>query len=113
MHETRFVNEIFAVLKEKALGRDAKKIIVNARLSPFSHVSALTLKGSFKELIKGENFKNVSLKIRPLEIPLECKSCKRGTRINKRIFNCPFCNSSNVDIKMEKEFFVESIAIES
>ena len=52
------------------------------------------------------------LKILPLEILLECKNCKRSTRITKRLFGCPFCNSADVNIQMDKEFFVESVEIE-
>ena len=112
MHETRFINEIFTVLKEK-LGKETvtQRVIVNARLSPFSHVAAEGLQGSFRELIKGESFKDVRLRILPLEIQLECKSCKRSSRISKKVFGCPFCNSANVNIQMDKEFFVESIEI--
>jgi Zn finger protein HypA/HybF involved in hydrogenase expression len=112
MHETKFINEIFTVLKQK-LGKDAVEgeVIVNVRLSPFSHVAAESLQASFKELIKGENFKKVRLEILPLEILLECKKCKRTTRVAKRVFGCPFCNSADVDIQMDKEFFVESLEI--
>jgi len=113
MHETRFINEIFAILKEKlAKEKGVERVIVNVRLSPFSHVGAESLQGSFKELIKGESFKKVSLKILPLEILLECKSCKHSARINKRIFACPFCHSADITIQMDKEFFVESMEIE-
>ncbi|MFA5156688.1 MAG: hydrogenase maturation nickel metallochaperone HypA [Candidatus Omnitrophota bacterium] len=114
MHETRFINEIFTVLRQK-LGKEraVQQVIVNARLSPFSHVSAESLQGSFKELIKGESFKNVRLKILPLEVLLECKDCKRASRITKRVFACPFCNSADLNIQMDREFFVESMEIVS
>jgi Zn finger protein HypA/HybF involved in hydrogenase expression len=112
MHETRFINEIFTVLKQK-LGAASGQVVVNARLSPFSHVADRSLQESFKELIKGKNFKNVRLKVLPLEILLECKNCKRSARITKKVFGCPFCKSADVDIQMDKEFFVESIEIES
>jgi len=113
MHETRFINEIFAVLRERlAKETDTEQVVVNVRLSPFSHVGAESLQGSFKELIKGESLKKVSLKILPLEILLECKDCKRSTQITKRIFACPFCNSADINIQMDKEFFVESMEIE-
>ncbi|MBU0503044.1 MAG: hydrogenase maturation nickel metallochaperone HypA [Candidatus Omnitrophota bacterium] len=113
MHETRFINEIFAVLNEKlAQEKAARQVVVNVRLSPFSHVSAETLQGSFKELSKGENFTNACLKVLPLEVLLECKECGRSTRIAERIFGCPFCNSADVNIQMDMEFFVESIEIE-
>ncbi len=112
MHETRFINEIFTVLREKLCKeRVGQQVIVNARLSPFSHVSVEGLQGSFKELIKGEKLKNVRLEVLPLEILLECKNCKRTTRITKRVFGCPFCDSADVNIQMDKEFFVESLEI--
>jgi Zn finger protein HypA/HybF involved in hydrogenase expression len=112
MHETVFLNEVFTILRQKSdKATDAARVTVNARLSPFSHVSAESLQESFKGL-RGENFRNVSLKILPLELPLECKNCKRSANISKKIFNCPFCGSMNVSIKMDKEFFVESIEIE-
>lgn len=34
-------------------------------------------------MIKGESFKNVRLKILPREILLECKNCRRSSRITK------------------------------
>jgi len=113
MHETRFVNEIFTVLKQN-LAKDtaSSRILVNVRLSPFSHVAAETLRESFNVLIQGEKFKAVSLNILPLELPLECKNCKRSTRITKKVFECPFCGSADICIQMAKEFYVESIEVE-
>ena len=112
MHETRFINEIFAVLKQKLdEGALSGQIIINTRLSPFSHVSAQNLRQSFKALSKGRNFTNVRLKVFPAEIMLECKSCKRSSRITQRIFGCPICGSADVEIRTDKEFFVETIEI--
>ena len=113
MHETRFVNEIFTVLKQE-LTKDTASgpILVNVRLSPFSHVSAETLRESFNMLVQGEKFKAVSLNILPLELPLECKNCKRSTHITKKVFECPFCGSADIDIQMSREFLVESIEVE-
>jgi len=113
MHETRFVNEIFAVLKQK-LTKDTASghVSVNVRLSPFSHVAAETLRESFNVLIEGQNFKAVSLNILPLELPLKCNNCKRATRITKKVFECPFCGSADIDIQMDREFFIESIEVE-
>ena len=113
MHETRFVNEILAVLRQE-IDHDMKadRILANVRLSPFSHVSAETLKESFNVLIKNEHFKTASLKVLPLEIPFKCGNCKRSATITKKIFECPFCGSADIDIKMDKEFYVESIEVE-
>ena len=113
MHETRFVNEIHAVLKDKVgNGTKTGRILVNVRLSPFSHVSAETLKESFNALVRDEYFKTASLKVHPLEIPFECGNCKRSGTITKKMFECPFCGSSDINVRMDKEFFVESIEVE-
>lgn len=113
MHETRFVSEIFAALKQNLnKGTASKRVLVNVRLSPFSHVTAETLRESFNMLAQGEKFKAARLNILPLELPLECKNCKRGAHIAKKVFECPFCGSADIDIKMDREFYVESIEIE-
>ena len=113
MHETRFVNEILTVLKQKLnKNTSSGQISVNVRLSPFSHVTAETLRESFNVLVQGEKFNAASLNILPLGLPLKCKNCRRSTRITKKVFECPFCGSADIDIQMDKEFFVESIEVE-
>ncbi len=113
MHETRFISEILAVLKQElTAGMVKKRVLVNVRSSPFSHVTAEGLQGSFKELTRDGQFKDVKLKIFPLESLLECKNCKRSMRITEKIFGCPFCNSTDINIQMDKEFYVESLEIE-
>jgi Zn finger protein HypA/HybF involved in hydrogenase expression len=111
MHETMFIKTILNALKQK-FGDDpgsAGRAVVNARLSPFCHVSAESLKETFDEMIKEEGYKGVSLNVLPLEIPVVCGSCKRDTLVDKKIFGCPFCGSANVKVQMDKEFFVESV----
>jgi Zn finger protein HypA/HybF involved in hydrogenase expression len=112
MHELTFVKEIFSVLRQElSRGLPAGQVLVNVRLSPFSHVAAQNLQDSFRELSKAESFKDVSLKVLPLELEVECASCKRSSRIAKKVFGCPYCGSADINIKMEREFFVESIEI--
>jgi|WetSurMetagenome_2_1015567.scaffolds.fasta_scaffold348612_2 Zn finger protein HypA/HybF involved in hydrogenase expression len=112
MHETRFVQQIFTVLEEKLTKKaSAAEITVNVRLSPLSHVSAGNLSAAFKELSKGMDLKGVSLKVQALALPLACNSCNRSTQITKKVFSCPFCGSADVNIKMDKEFYVESLDV--
>lgn len=113
MHETRFINEIFTVLDQELKQRKpVGQVVANVRLSPFSHVSAGNLQDSFLELTKEKGLDYVQLKIFPLEALLECKKCQKTSRITKREFSCPFCNSADINIRMDKEFYVESIEVE-
>jgi len=112
MHDIKFANEILLVIKEK-LDNDmlSKNIIVNVRLSPFSHVAPERLKEAFGQIIEGESFKKVRLDIKPIEFELHCKSCGAVSKCSKVVFNCPSCKSSDFNIEKDKEFFVDSIDI--
>ena len=113
MHETRFVNEIFAILDQKLdKAGSLSKISVNVRLSTFSHVGPQNLKDTFKQLSPENKYKNVSLNVAPLEIKLTCNACKKTSLITKKVFGCPVCESADVNLTLDREFFVESIEIE-
>jgi len=57
------------------------------------------------------DLKGVSIKVQALALPLACNSCNRSTLITKKVFSCPFCGSADVTIKMDKEFYVDSIDV--
>jgi len=110
MHETKFVNEILTILRNK-LGKSVpfSNVVVNVRLSPFSHVTSKRLRETFKELSKESAFENIRLNINPLDLTLNCRSCKKTARIIKPAFICPHCNSNDINIEFDKEFFIESV----
>ena len=112
MHETKFANEIIFHLKS-ALDKHGlvKSVLVNASLSPFSHVAPEGLKGAFELLVEFEKLKNISLVIRPLTLKITCRDCKTNFESSKITFHCAMCLSTNIDIKREKEFSVDSIEI--
>jgi len=110
MHETKFANEIIFHLKS-ALAKHGpvKSALVNASLSPFSHVTPEGLKGAFELLVEVEKLKNISLVVKPLTLKIACKDCKASFESSKNTFRCAVCLSTNIDIKKEKEFLVDSI----
>ncbi|MFA6349305.1 MAG: hydrogenase/urease maturation nickel metallochaperone HypA [Candidatus Omnitrophota bacterium] len=114
MHETRFVEEIIFHLK-KALARHspAARALVKVRLSPFCHVTADGLKGTFEMVAEIEGFKNVELEISPLLLNITCKDCGNVFEISKITFHCNKCMSTNIDVKKEKEFIVDFIEIKT
>ena len=63
MHETRFANEIFSVLKNRFGRQVIEKVTgVNVKLSPFSHVTAQRLLETYRELAKAQGFESIYLK---------------------------------------------------
>jgi hydrogenase nickel incorporation protein HypA/HybF len=113
MHETKFVNEIIFHVKDMlARHGPVKSVLVKVSLSPFSHVSPEGLKGAFELFSEIEKLKNVSLKIKPLVVKVNCKDCGNVFESQKITFHCSRCLSTNIDIKRDKEFSVDSIEVE-
>ena len=113
MHETRFVNEIILRLKD-ALDKHepGTPALINVRLSPFSHVTPEGLLGAFELRTEVAGLKNISLKIKPLALKIHCKNCGKAFESAKITFHCGACLSTNINIKKDKEFLVDSIVIE-
>jgi len=110
MHETTFVHEIFSALKKHMENGEKNQVTaINVRLSPLCHVTPEVLQKTYQGLAKQHGCENVRLNVKLLELPLTCRSCKKITSVIKPTFACPYCNSHDIDIKLDKEFFVESI----
>lgn len=113
MHETRFANEIILHIKDALVKHGlVKSMSVNVSLSPFSHVSPEGLKGAFELLTEAEELKNVRLEIKPLALKVDCKDCGNTFESTKIVFHCIKCFSTNIYIKKDREFLVDSIEIE-
>ncbi|MGE4356971.1 MAG: hydrogenase/urease maturation nickel metallochaperone HypA [Candidatus Omnitrophota bacterium] len=113
MHDTTFANEILKFLKS-VLPKDSiqKKIIVNVKLNPFSHVSPKNLEEAFNNLITNSEFKGAKIVITPLEILIKCKRCGGISYIKRPQLKCQQCGSDNLEISnIDKEFFIESIEL--
>jgi len=114
MHETRFAGEIIFYLKNELVKhREAKSVIVGVSLRPFSHVTPEGLKGTFELLAETEKLKNVTLEIKLLSLKVNCKDCGHTFESSKLTFLCIKCLGTNIDIKKEREFSVDSIEIEN
>lgn len=112
MHDITFVNEIFSVLKKRLAGDAlANALSVNVKLSPFSHVTKEGLLNTYRELAKGSGFEHVRLNIEPLGQLLHCRNCKNNSTLTRPAVQCPHCRSQDIEIKLDKEFIVDSIEI--
>lgn len=123
MHETKFVHEILNALKnnldklsfcvqEPGKHTVLRNAVVNVRLSPFSHVTSQGLEETFKEFSRETDFKEVRLNIVPLEIRICCKNCKGTSKVSQAVLSCAYCGSADLDIQIDREFFIESIELE-
>ena len=111
MHDLKYANEILNTLKKSATGKD-KAIVINVKLSPFSHVTAEGLDATFQLLTEDENYGPIRLNIQTSEFIIHCKNCKRSSKHREPVFNCPDCNNYDFDIEKGDDFCIDSIEID-
>ena len=112
MHDLKYADEILRALENGAAGKDrAKAIVVNVKLSPFSHVKAEGLNATFELLVEDEGYRDLRLNIQTSQFTIQCKNCKRSSKHTEPVFECPHCKSYDFDIEKGKEFYIDSIEI--
>lgn len=113
MHELKYVQDIIAVLEREvaATGR-MKPIVVNIRLSPFSHVTPERLNETLQVMLEGRDFADVRLHITPSPFTIYCRRC--GDRYEETAFKaeCRSCRNTDLDIDRGLEFRIDSLEIQ-
>ncbi len=114
MHETKFVNEIISCLKkELAKNPSVKSVSANVSLSPLSHVTPEGLRKAFEVLAEAEGLRNVELEISSFGVKVVCNACGNIFEVLKPAFNCPKCQSADINVEINREFMVNSICVTS
>jgi hydrogenase nickel incorporation protein HypA/HybF len=111
MHDLTYAKEIINAVtdKMKTLDHHAVLTVVNAAVSPLSHVKPETLEETFAALVKGTPLEPIILNVKTLQLGMKCDSCQASFSIDKPTFLCPKCHSSSLTITDQKEFEIESM----
>ena len=70
-----------------------------------------SLRFGFEVASEGTPLEVAELFIEEISIKAKCDNCHHKWSINKLMFLCPRCGSKSVDIKSDRELFIESIKI--
>jgi hydrogenase nickel insertion protein HypA len=113
MHDLMICREIMKAVNDKLkeMLPEGKKIDINLKLSPLSHVKKEALKETFTTITKGTNLENASLNIEPSEIKVQCKECKEIFLTKEPVLKCPKCDSTDLDIDTMNEYWIDSIEV--
>ena len=113
MHDLKYANEILEALKKSSACKDkSDAIVINVKLSPFSHVTAEGLNATFELLVEDEGYSHIQLNTQTSEFTIHCKNCKRSSKHREPVFNCPDCNNYDFDIEKGDDFCIDSIEID-
>lgn len=112
MHELRYAHSIIAILeREVAAAERSKAIVVNIRLSPFSHVTPERLNETLQLMLEGKNFADVRLHIIPSPFTVRCKRCGHHYEETAYTAECRSCKNTDLDIDKGLEFCIDSLEI--
>ncbi len=114
MHELHVVQGIINQAIEKAKANKAAKItkivLVVGELLGFDEGS---IRLYFDDLSKGTLLEGAELTVKPVMAKFKCKECDQLFERRKGEFSCPKCCSLNLLTESGKEFFIDSMEIES
>jgi len=114
MHEYHIVEGIVKQILEKAKASNAKKItIVTLVLGELSGLQEESIRVYFDNLSKDNMLEGAELIVKPVKSKLKCKDCGSIFEHEKSVFNCPKCSGLGVLTDSGKEFYIDSIEIES
>ena len=99
---------------EKAASSGAKKITsLTLVLGELSDLKEEPIRMYFGSLSKDNLLKGAKLIIKPVKSKLKCKDCGALFEYRKSDFNCPNCCGLGMLVNSGKEFYIDSIEIES
>ncbi len=111
MHELSIAQEIINIVKT-SVPDNSKVKSVKLRVGKLSGVLVDSLKFCFETIIAQTELDGASLDIEEIPITINCLECNQKSTIDNPIFQCPNCQSFNVELIAGKELTITEIEIE-
>ena len=113
MHETAIAQDIITIVEE-TLKNHPESTLKTVRVSIGEMVAIVPdlLQHAYESLIDDTRLAGSRLDIDIIEISAVCMSCKKAIGLKEFEFLCPFCQSSEIEIKTGNEFYVKELCVE-
>jgi len=114
MHELSIAQNIFDIIMRNIdEGRVTGKIIsISLRVGKMTTVIPENLRFMFEVLTSDTPLKHTKLEIEHIPIQGKCNHCGLEFQIESIGFQCPQCNSDDVQITSGRELEIESVEVE-
>jgi hydrogenase nickel incorporation protein HypA/HybF len=114
MHEYPVVQRIIKIAEEAARESKARKILrINLVVGELSGFIGDSIRMYYDVLSKGSAAEGAEINIKIVKPELECASCGKIFEKKGRSFKCPACGGDAVLTGKGREFYVESVDIET
>lgn len=112
MHELSIAQEILNIVRSNLPSENSKLKSVKVKVGQLSGVLPDSLKFCFESILYQTEFDGAILEIINVPIKIRCLECGRESIIEEPIFNCPVCNSFNVQLLEGRELQITEIEID-
>ncbi|MBP8718393.1 MAG: hydrogenase maturation nickel metallochaperone HypA [Candidatus Atribacteria bacterium] len=113
MHERSVAKNLLDIVLHNA-NKDGKKYkikTINIVIGQFTVINEDLLVDSFYQLSQSTSAENAIINITHSPLEGRCQDCQSKFEINKNEFQCPFCNSHDIQIVSGDELFVQDIEV--
>ncbi len=110
MHEVAIVNDLFRIIQEVAEKEQIKRIDkVHFSIGKMMQVVPDLFRFAFDSAKEGTIADQADLEIEFLPVKMRCKDCQNEFEVEKNMFKCPECASTELDLIQGKELYIKSI----
>ncbi len=113
MHELGVAHSILTnILEVRAQKKLTKIISINLRVGQLSGFQKEALETCFEIIKKDTELESAILNITEVPITLMCKSCQKKSAIEQLSYQCPLCQSNDVELVAGREFTIDSLDVD-
>jgi hydrogenase nickel incorporation protein HypA/HybF len=110
MHELRIAEDLTDIVLETATKEHLSKVSrISIIFGQLVSIVPEIFEFAFREAVKGTVASDAELSVEVLPVKLKCKACGNDFLLDRNLFACSVCNSTDIDIIQGKELFIKSI----
>lgn len=113
MHEMSIAMQILDIAMKEAKVNNAQKVLsIKIRAGELRGIVSDLLTNCFDIISKGTMAEEASISVEELPLEAQCSTCGRIFRVQNYTYQCPHCQSKNVETVQGLELVVQEIEVQ-
>lgn len=112
MHELSIAQEIINIVKSSLPENYSRVKSVKLKVGKLSGILIDSLEFCFESIVTQTELDGAKLEVEEIPITIKCIDCNAESILDEPIFQCPKCQSFNVQLVTGKELSISEIEIE-
>ncbi len=112
MHEYSIVQSLIRQAEAIIACETGKATEIHVSIGPLSGVEPLLVESAFEHLAAASQLSDAVLRIEETELQARCRDCNDEFVIRSFVFECPHCDSRQIDVTGGDDFRLVSITVE-